>query len=74
MPINFKINVKGLLAGVEPAAVVASTSVKKDYPSANHVSLEATPECLYANANGGRVSIRNPIPYEGAFCTDYFRS
>ena len=72
MPIHFKINVKGLLAGVAPAAVVASTSVKKECPSANHVSLEATQECLFVNANGGRVSIRNPIPYETTFVTDYF--
>lgn len=69
---NFKINVKGLLAGVEPAAIVASTSIKKDCQSANHVALDPTPECLYVNANGGRVSIRNPIPFETTYCTDYF--
>jgi DNA polymerase III sliding clamp (beta) subunit (PCNA family) len=69
--MSFKINVKGLLAGITPAVVVATTNVLKDSKTANHLVLQSTPECLFAISNGGSVSIRNPIPFMSTFCTDY---
>jgi DNA polymerase III sliding clamp (beta) subunit (PCNA family) len=72
MSLSFKINVNALIEGVEPAAVVATNKgVIKDFAGANHVSLETSPDCLFVNANGGRLSLRHPIPYMTSVCTDY---
>jgi DNA polymerase III sliding clamp (beta) subunit (PCNA family) len=71
MGLSFKINVKGLLAGIQPAVTVSTTNVVKGYAAVGHISLEATPECLFANANSGRMSVRNPIHYITTSCTDY---
>ncbi len=71
MSISFKIKAKALLAGIEPALIVSTNSTVKECASANHISLEATPEVLFANANNGRVSVRNPIPYQTTYCTEY---
>lgn len=71
MSIQFKISVKGLLEGIAPAVAVATTNPSKECKSAFHVSLEATEEYLFANANGGRISVRNPIPYITTYCTEY---
>lgn len=72
MSIKFKINVKGLLASVTPAAIVATTGALKDFASTEHLSLEATTDCLFVTANGGRLSSRIPVHYESnGIVTDY---
>jgi DNA polymerase III sliding clamp (beta) subunit (PCNA family) len=59
--MKFQAKLSGFLVGLEPAIVVATTGVKRDYDDALKVAITVKGNDLLAEANNGNVAITNSI-------------
>lgn len=59
--MKFRVKVGEFLNGLDPAFIVATKGVVREFPSANLVTVEALDGCINVYATGGRMSISNEI-------------
>lgn len=59
--MKFKIKIKEFMEGLEPAFIVATKGIARDWPTADLVTINVEKDRIYALANGGKMSISNEI-------------